>query len=73
MTVRNPEEGPDETKRDKVLQAINEALDENTDMPAEGLGQNTPALDAPQEAALDTKVKLDRVETYLRGPTVFSA
>jgi hypothetical protein len=73
MTVRNPEESPDETKRDKVLQAINEALNENLGVPAEPAQQNTPVLDAPQEAAPDTKVELDRVKTYLRGPTVFSA
>lgn len=73
MTPRNPEDSPEETTQDKVLQATNEALVEKTDVPAEPAQQNTPVLEAPQKAVPDTKVELDRIETYLRGPTVFSA
>jgi hypothetical protein len=73
MTPRNPEESPEKITQDKVLPATNDALNENTDVPTEPARQNTPVLDAPQEAVPDTKVELDRIETYLRGPTVFSA
>lgn len=73
MTARNPEESPDEPKRDKVLQAIDEAPNDHAEEPAEPVRQEIPALDAPQDAVLDTKGELDRVALYLRGPTVFSA
>ncbi|KLK93749.1 hypothetical protein AA309_06890 [Microvirga vignae] len=73
MTPRNPEESPEETTQDEVLQAINEVLSHDTEAPVVSVPENTPVLNAQPKETPDTKVELDRIELYLRGPTAFSA
>lgn len=73
MTPRNPEESPDETTQDKVLQVPHEARKDEVNAQAKPVQRDEPVLVVHQEATSDTKVELDRVEIYLKGPTVFSA
>ncbi|PVE22571.1 hypothetical protein DC522_20420 [Microvirga sp. KLBC 81] len=73
MTPRNPDESPEEKKQDKALQTIREVLNHDTEAPVVSVPESTPVLNVQPEETPDTKVELDRVELYLRGPTVFSA
>ncbi|MCG7391838.1 hypothetical protein MHY87_02825 [Microvirga sp. ACRRW] len=72
MCARSPEESSEEKVQTKILQAIHDALDD-TQSPAEPQHKDVPVSQTPQEKLLDTKVELDRVELYLKGPTVFTA
>lgn len=71
MTPRNPDENSEEHMQKQVLQAIHDAL--NLETAADPAPQGAPALSASQEVTPETKVELDRVEIYLKGPTAFTA
>lgn len=73
MTPRNPEESLDETVPDKALRAIHEACNDESSAQGEPVRQDAPALAVRQEETRDTAIEPDRVELYLKGPTVFSA
>lgn len=72
MTPRNPGASPEETAQEEILQAVHEALTDEASIQAV---QAEQAALAPSDTKMepDTKVELDRIETYLKGPTVFSA
>jgi len=73
MASRNPDESPEEDERNKALQSVHAALPIDENAPAAPGQQSAPVLEASQGERLDAKPELDRVEIYLRGPTVFTA
>lgn len=73
MSPRSPEESTEEDLQNKVLQAIQDAINEDKNTPVAPVEQDVAAPDTGADQKLDTKVELDRVETYLKGPTVFAA
>jgi hypothetical protein len=73
MTPRNPDDSYEETVQDEILQAVHEALTNETSAQAAPAERDTPIPAVKQEERQDTKVEPDRVEIYLKGPTVFSA
>jgi len=73
MSPRNPEESPEEAMQDKVLRPVDETPENEASAQAEPVQDDAPALAVQPETARDTKAESDRVATYLKGPTVFSA
>ncbi|SCZ08868.1 hypothetical protein [Microvirga guangxiensis] len=70
MNARNPEDSPEEDVRKKGLRIVNDEM-RGPSLPQH---QGAPVVpQACQDKAPDTKVELDRVEIYLKGPTVFTA
>lgn len=73
MTPRNPEESPEEAMQDNVLRPADKAPEDEAGAQAEPVPQDTHApADQPEETQ-DPKAEPDRVATYLKGPTVFTA
>ncbi len=72
MCARSPEDSREEDMQNKMLHPSHDGLNKE----ARGLAapEHRPSvLPARQDEAPDTKVELDRVELYLKGPTVFTA
>jgi hypothetical protein len=73
MNSRKPKNGSEEDVQNKVPQAIHESLNDDTHAPSHPEPVNLAPLKAQQEETLKTRVERDRVESYLKGPTVFTA
>lgn len=73
MNPRKPGNGPREDVQNEVPQAIHEALDDGKHAPSHPEPVNLAPLKARQEETLNTQIEPDRVEVYLKGPTVFTA
>jgi hypothetical protein len=73
MNPRKPGNGPQEDVQNEVPQAIHEAPDDCKHAPSHPDPVNLAPLKAQQEEALKTQIERDRVEIYLKGPTVFTA
>jgi len=73
MTPRNPEDSPEVDLQNRVLQDIRDTPNDDTHAAPACDPHSMPAATSQQESAVDTKLRLDRLEAYLRGPTVFSA
>ncbi|WP_243371281.1 hypothetical protein [Microvirga solisilvae] len=72
MTPRNPDASTEETVQEELLQAVHEALTDEASLHAAQAEQDA-SVPSVTKTEPDTRVELDRVETYLKGPTVFSA
>ena len=73
MTPRNPEDSPEVDLQNRGLQDIHDNLDGDAHAAPASDPHSTPAAISQQESTVDAKLVLDRVEAYLKGPTVFSA
>lgn len=73
MAPRNPKESLERTEQDEVLHPVHEALKDETSAPGKPLQHDAPVLAARPEETSKADVELDRVELYLKGPTVFTA
>lgn len=73
MTPRNPEESSDMDLQNGALQDAHETINDTTHAaPVSAVRSTLPPASRPDEAD-DAKAARDRVEAYLKGPTVFSA
>jgi hypothetical protein len=70
MTPRNPDERPEEDPRDKDPQAVH---DEHAHASGEQTSPSASDLASSLEEAPETKVEIDRLALYLKGPTAFTA
>jgi hypothetical protein len=73
MTPRNPEDSSKADVQNKVLPDVHDTFRGDTHAAPVSKPHSTPILDPRQEEGGNTKLALDRVEAYLKGPTVFSA
>jgi hypothetical protein len=73
MTPRNPEESPNMDPQNRVLRDIHDTINNAAHAAPASQPHGTPVPVSQQREAVDTKLPLDRVEAYLKGPTVFSA
>ena len=73
MNPHKPRNGPQKDGQNKVLQPVHEALDNGKHAPSHPEPMSLPPLKAQQEETLNTQIEPDRVESYLKGPTVFTA
>lgn len=73
MAPRNPDEGPDEGEPNEAPQIVHEAPRTDGDAPPAPEQRSAAPSEIPQDEKRDGKAGLDRVEIYLRGPTVFTA
>ena len=81
MAPRQPPESPDDDKHSELLDAVHRALDDAVPMtdPVEDqpLAETQPDLPEPElpepEIVDKTKVEIDRIEAYMKGPTAFTA
>ncbi len=73
MAPRNPDESLVKDGRNAVPQVLPDAPDPAASGAADAARQAPPAPGAQPEEPLRTRVDPDRVEVYLKGPTVFSA
>ena len=76
MAPRQPPESPDDDKQIELLDAVHRALDDAVPVidPVEDqpLAETQPDLPEP-EIVDKTKVEIDRIEAYMKGPTAFTA
>ena len=71
--TRNPQDSPEENAQNNVLQPFHDALGSEKPELIGPRRHDAPVFQTEPERALDTKVELDRLEAYLKGPTVFTA
>lgn len=73
MAPRNPKEKHQEDVQKEAPQAIDNTFNNTPEAPVDPVQHSVPLVDPQQEEALDTRVELDRLEIYLKGPTAFTA
>jgi len=73
MTPRNPENSSDLDVQSKSLQGIQDTLDGHTRAAAVSEPHSAPLPTPRRDESAESKLTLDRVEAYLKGPTAFSA
>ncbi|WP_134496355.1 hypothetical protein [Microvirga pakistanensis] len=73
MTPRNPEDRSTADLQNRSLQDKHDAPHDPTHAPADSEPRATPPAASLQGEDADAKIVLDRLEAYMKGPTVFSA
>ncbi|MXQ10336.1 hypothetical protein [Microvirga makkahensis] len=73
MTPRNPEDSSKSDVESRSLQDLHDPLDGRSRAAAAPEPDSPPVPALRQEESVEAKLTLDRLEAYMKGPTVFSA